>query len=196
MGQFGSLDAPRGIKRPAEDDLMKEQPLTKRLSLLSLGTPNYQAELILTHSVGLTLTDHQGPARAEIAPLHAATTGGEDGGTFMQVDDTKHRVFVADLDEELSDEDRQGKEGQIVFLSDVDKQLTKIPASILTSPTPPPSSTSQELVLYNVPTSLSIPEEQDNVRKAIIETRARLLERQAEDRIFPGEEIHQGCAVG
>ncbi len=30
---------PRGIKRPAEDSLEKEQRLAKRLSLLSLGSP-------------------------------------------------------------------------------------------------------------------------------------------------------------
>lgn len=34
------------------------------------------------------------------------------------------------------------------------------------------------MVLYNVPSSLSVPEEQDNVRKAIIESRARAREKQ------------------
>jgi hypothetical protein len=38
-----------------------------------------------------------------------------------------------------------------------------------------------DLVLYNVPSSLSVPEDRDSVRKAIIETRARAREKQRRD---------------
>ena len=35
-----------------------------------------------------------------------------------------------------------------------------------------------QMVLYNVPSSLTVPEEQDSVRRAILETRARARQRQ------------------
>ena len=38
---------------------------------------------------------------------------------------------------------------------------------------------SKQLVLYRVPSSISVPEEQDSVRKAIIEARARLREKKS-----------------
>ena len=33
-----ALERPQGIKRHAEDDLLKDQPLAKRFDLLNLGT--------------------------------------------------------------------------------------------------------------------------------------------------------------
>jgi hypothetical protein len=94
----------------------------------------------------------------------------------MQVDDTKDRVYIANLDDELSRDD--DPDDKIVFLPDIEKRLTKIPKALLVTTSPPTTGT--ELVLYNVPSSLSIPEDQDSVRKAIIETRARALQRQLE----------------
>ncbi len=91
----------------------------------------------------------------------------------MQVDDTKDRVYIANLDDELS-RDEEDADDKIVFLPDIEKRLTKIPKALLVTTSPPTTGT--ELVLYNVPSSLSIPEEQDSVRKAIIETRARALQ--------------------
>lgn len=91
----------------------------------------------------------------------------------MHVEDTKNRVFIRDLDEELADvaSDKQ----RLVFLPDIEKKFIKIPQSVLTGEreaTPMGS----ELVLYSVPASLSVPEEQDSVRRAILETRARARE--------------------
>lgn len=37
------------------------------------------------------------------------------------------------------------------------------------------------MILYSVPTSLTVPEEQDKVRKAIIESRARAREKQVQE---------------
>lgn len=91
----------------------------------------------------------------------------------MQLDDTKDKVYIYNLDDELSD--IESEEERLIFLPDIEKRLTKIPKSVLTSHEP--STTSSEIVLYNVPTSISVPEEQDNVRRAIIETRARARER-------------------
>lgn len=95
----------------------------------------------------------------------------------MQLDDTKDKIYIYNLDDELSDV--ESEEEKLIFLPDIEKRLTKIPKSVLASSDRP--ATSSEMILYNVPQSLSIPQEQDNVRKAIIETRARARERQARD---------------
>ena len=93
----------------------------------------------------------------------------------MQLDDTKDKIYIYNLDDELRavNEDEE----QLVFLPDIERKLNKIPKSVLQDhPT-----TNSQVVLYQVPSSLSIPKHQDNVRKAIIESRARLREKQAEE---------------
>ena len=95
----------------------------------------------------------------------------------MQIDDTKDKIYIYNLDEELRD--TQSDEEKLVFLPDIEKQFTKIPKSVLMAHNPP--VTGSEMVLYNVPSSLSIPKEEDSVRRAIIETRARAREKQALD---------------
>jgi hypothetical protein len=91
----------------------------------------------------------------------------------MQLDDSKHKVYIYNLDDELSDSDSD--DGKLIFLPDIEKHLrsTRIPASLLANPASATADQSQQLVLYNVPSSLSVPEEHDSVRKAIIEARAR-----------------------
>lgn len=99
----------------------------------------------------------------------------------MRLDDTRDRVYIHDLDDEVSD--IESEEEKLVFLPDIEKRLTKIPNSVLISQSQP--HTSNEVVLYNVPESLSIPREQDSVRKAIIETRARAREKQGQETEAP-----------
>lgn len=92
----------------------------------------------------------------------------------MQVDETKDKVYIYDLDRELSD--IESEEERLIFLPDIDKKLGKIPKSVLA---PRDSSvTGSEMIIYNIPSSLSVPPEHDNVRKAIIESRARAREKQ------------------
>lgn len=95
----------------------------------------------------------------------------------MQVDDTKDKVYIHNLDQELSD--IESDEEKLVFLPDIERKLGRIPKSVLTTRSQP--VTSNEMVLYNVPCSLSVPKSQDIVRKAIIETRARAREKQIQD---------------
>lgn len=95
----------------------------------------------------------------------------------MQIDDTKDKIYIHNLDQEIAN--IESEEGKLVFLPDIEKKLGKIPRSVLTTKAQP--VTSSEMILYNVPSSLSVPREQDNVRKAIIETRARAREKQAYD---------------
>ena len=92
----------------------------------------------------------------------------------MLVDDTRDRVYIHNLDDELSD--IESEDEKLVFLPDIEKKLGKIPKSVLLGESHP--SATNQMVLYNVPTSLSIPKEQDIVRKAIIESRARAREKQ------------------
>lgn len=99
----------------------------------------------------------------------------------MRLDDTRDKVYIHDLDEEVSD--IESEEEKLLFLPDIEKRLTKIPKSVLISQSQPPIS--NEVVLYSVPESLSIPREEDSVRKAIIETRARAREKQAPEAEAP-----------
>ena len=95
----------------------------------------------------------------------------------MQLDDTKDKVYIHNLDDELADV--ESEEEKLVFLPDIEKKLAmtgRIPKSVLLGEGYP--SVGNEMVLYSVPSSLSVPEEQDKVRKAIIESRARAREKQ------------------
>lgn len=93
----------------------------------------------------------------------------------MYLDDTKDRVYIHNLDDELSDIEEE----KLVFLPDIERKLGTIPQSVLTGEAHP--SMGNQLVLYGVPTSLSVPEDQDKVRKAIVESRARAREKQLRD---------------
>lgn len=93
----------------------------------------------------------------------------------MLVEDTPNRVYIADLDAELSD--IESDEDNPIFLQDIEKHLAKIPKHLLVGPDPKPTKDNQ-LILYNVPSSLTVPESQDSVRKAIVEARGRIRDRQ------------------
>lgn len=90
----------------------------------------------------------------------------------MDIEDTPHRVYISDLAAELSD--ISSDEENPIFLPDIEKHLSKIPAHVLRGPEQPRSNEHNQMVLYNVPASLSVPEEQDGVRKAIVEARQRI----------------------
>jgi hypothetical protein len=115
---------------------------------------------------------------------------------FMPVEDNRHRIFISDLDAaiaEIEAEEREAKEKaqeRAFFLpDDVDKELSSIPDEVLRSSMDSSASNppvSQALVLYRDPLSISIPEEVDAVRKAMVEARQRIRERpanQAEERL-------------
>lgn len=109
----------------------------------------------------------------------------------MNLDDTSHKVYIYNLDDELSSdnesdiEDRD-REGRLVFLPDIEKHLRAnrlpfVPRPIL--PNKDGELAGMQLVLYSDgPSSLTVPEEQDSVRKAILEARARVRQKQAEER--------------
>ena len=90
----------------------------------------------------------------------------------MQVEDTKDKVYIHDLEEELAQVSSHQDEERLVFLPDIERKLNNLPTRLLAEDRSNESA-GNELVLYSVPSSLSIPQDQDSVRKAIIETRAR-----------------------
>ena len=108
-----------------------------------------------------------------------------DSDNLMLLDDTKHTSYIYDIERELAS--IEAEEKRISFLPDIEKVLNAIPNSILSEPKPEQN----ELVLYRVPRSLTVTEDQDNVRKAIIESRARARARQAESSAYSPSVVPQ-----
>jgi hypothetical protein len=84
----------------------------------------------------------------------------------MLLDDTKHTTYIHSLDQELAESDPPNDGLVILPLA---ARMMSMPKSIL----PDSSSKGKELVLYTEPTSLTVPQDKDTVRKAILESRAR-----------------------
>jgi hypothetical protein len=194
--------APHGTKRSAENSLEHEQRLSKRFDLLNLGmhlTPTQTS----FHSLTTNAVDNNGtrlyipvpgstdsPRRssspisaphplASTLPLKNRTrtrTPRPPRSDGMEIEDTPHRVYIHDLAAELSD--IESDEENPIFLADIEKHLSKIPKHVLMGPEPK-SNKDNQVVLYNVPSSLSVPEERDGVRKAIVEARQRIRTGQA-----------------
>ncbi|KAL1794754.1 hypothetical protein ACET3X_006570 [Alternaria dauci] len=184
---YAQQNAPHGTKRAADSSLENEQRLSKRFDLLNLvdnnGTRLY---------IPVPGSTDAAPSRASQSPASYGDplafvssrrkqprkprfTCAPEEDTGMQVEDTPHRVYISDLSAELSD--IESDEENPIFLSDIEKHLSKIPKHILQGPEPKPTDKNQ-LVLYNVPSSLTVPEAQDNVRKAIVEARQRIRDKQ------------------
>lgn len=107
----------------------------------------------------------------------------------MQLDDTKHKVYIYNLDDELSDTDSEPsspREGRLVFLPDIEKHLraNRIPVPRPIIPNKDGELAGMQIVLYQPdgPKSISVPEEQDSVRRAIVAARERVREKQALER--------------
>ncbi|USP77230.1 hypothetical protein yc1106_04504 [Curvularia clavata] len=181
-------NAPHGRKRPADGSLENEQRLSKRFDLLNLvdnnGTCLYipvpGSSQAANGSPILSSPTQHAVAGADPLAFSSSSRPKRDRkpraqDDSMEVEDTPHRVYISDLSAELSD--IESDEENPIFLSDIEKHLSKIPTHILRGPEPTPTQHNQ-MVLYNVPTSLTVPEAQDNVRKAIVETRQRIRDRQ------------------
>ncbi|KAF2736642.1 hypothetical protein EJ04DRAFT_462704 [Polyplosphaeria fusca] len=163
-----------GKKRAAETELEGEQRLSKRFDLLDLnknGARLYVPVPGFSQPATASSASPLKPARRTTRP-NAPHTAAADG---MQVDDTPNRVYIYDLDAELSD--IESDEDNPIFLSDIEKHLSKIPKHLLSGPELK-ATKDNAMVLYQVPSSLTMPREQDSVRKAIAEARARIRKRQ------------------
>lgn len=94
----------------------------------------------------------------------------------MHLDDTKHKVYIYNIDDELSSDDED--DSKLIFIPDIEKRLkeTRIPPSILANKDG--ELAGMQVVLYSDPKSLTVPEEKDGVRKAILDARRRLRAKQ------------------
>ncbi|KAJ4355279.1 hypothetical protein N0V95_003034 [Ascochyta clinopodiicola] len=192
-----------GTKRPADGALDGEQRLSKRFDLLNLDNAHKSARLYLPVSSPRTTSTwtptststlhapHAPQPKRQRAPRTPTTTPADTDA--MLVEDTPHRVYIHDLAAELSD--IEADDEHPVFLSDIEKHLSKIPRHVLLGPPPKPTEHNQ-VVLYNVPASLTLPEEQDNVRKAIVEARQRIRDKQLSPVTEPERVVGQVGQVG
>lgn len=161
-------------KRKAENQ--DNERLSKRMSLLNLERNGQKLYVPVEQPTSANTALSSRPK----SPAQRAQAQDDD---IMQLDDTKHKVYIYDLDAELSDSE-SSDDGRLVFLPDIQKHLreTRIPPAILANSEGELAGMNNQLVLYNVPSSLTVPEEQDSVRKAIIETRARARAKQEQKR--------------
>jgi len=163
--------------RKRKADNQDNDRLSKRLALLNLER-NGQKLYVPVEQPTTSFTDTDSYIKEKERKKEKVRVQDDD---MMQMDDTKHKVYIYDLDAELSDSD-SSEDGRLVFLPDIEKHLreSRIPPSILANADGELAGQNKEMVLYNVPISLSVAPEHDSVRKAIIETRARARERARE----------------
>lgn len=171
-------------KRHPTDDLNEEQPLSKRLSLLNLnfGACKYSnnarlywlinerpiADLYVVNKLNSNMRRKQ--LKTQIPPINQRLPTDQER---MEVDNV---VYVSDLDSDSESD----ADDRVVFLPDVERKLNNIPYALANGDRSKNQSTSTELILYSIPSAISIPEQKDVVRRAIIESRRRLREKSAE----------------
>lgn len=176
-------------KRKAEDELDSQSNISSQFKKLRLNhavshTPSSPSGVTYRPLVANTdirpappsFEDHS----HDVTPSYHPPTLPDS--EFMTVDDTPHRVIINDLDAEIAQiEADEAAAASTVFLPDVDKKVSSIPQRLLQNrqAASPTENSNTALVLYQDPASLSIPEDNDMVRMAIIAARARAREKQA-----------------
>lgn len=176
----------RKVREEAYETNERLHKVSRKLSLLNLGTPSIVT--LFTCSITHGLLDLNGqkidvpvdnPSLKAAKPKKPSERPDND---VMQLDNTTDKVYIYNLDDELSDGDSSSDEAKLIFLPDIEKRLrnTRIPPSVLANSEGELAGRNlhTDLILYTVPSSLSVPEDRDSVRKAIIETRARAREKQ------------------
>ncbi|KAJ2967915.1 hypothetical protein NQ176_g9437 [Zarea fungicola] len=162
-------------KRKAEGQ--DNERLSKKLSLLNIEQDGYNKQ----HT----------RAEKQSASSKLKTPDPATDDDMMRLDDTKDHVYIYNIDEEL-EEDSEPEPGKVIFLPDIEKILweNRIPRHILANKDG--ELAGMQMVLYSDPKSLSVPEEKDGVRKAILESRRRIRARQAGidiDNVSPAQEV-------
>jgi len=175
-----------GTKRRPTDELEGEQRLAKRFDLLKLGTathtPSKASELQSRSALTqFALSENGGKqnvggrSSADSSQKQRPQPASDDDNGYMQVEDTKDKIYIYDLDKELAEV--ESDEDHPVFIPDIEKHVMKLPKSVLLGDDVK-AMANKQMVLYRVPTSLSVSEDKDSVRRAIIETRRRAQENQ------------------
>jgi len=186
----------RGLKRLADESNDDAARFTKRFNLLTLGnhaqtwrsqgphlttlTPDSRADSSSNSNYYIPVTPPSLSNGVPIQPQDGLGATIEDDA--MNVDDTRHRVYVQNLDAEIAEIEANEPEERLIFLPDIEKHFSRIPARLLASPQDAMSAAQQqELVLYSVPRSLTVDEGHDSVRKAILDARQRARDKAVED---------------
>ncbi|GJN70454.1 hypothetical protein PLICBS_004512 [Purpureocillium lilacinum] len=171
-----------GRKRKADAHDNNER-LSKRLSLLNLEQNGSKLYVPVESAMAAAAAagDRLAPATGSLTNSGSALAS-DEADDVMHVDDTKHKVYIYNIDDELSSSDNESDDGKLVFLPDIEKHLrqNRIPPHVLVNSDG--ELAGMQMVLYSDPRSLSVPEEKDGVRKAIIESRRRVRERQRQER--------------
>lgn len=188
----------RGLKRLADESSDDQLRFTKRFNLLSLGKHARPRHSQALHLTSITPDPRSGassnsnyyipvtPPPSNGAPIppdnglaHATAVEEDDD---MNVDDTRHRVYVQNLDAEIAEIEANEPKERLIFLPDIEKHFSRIPEHLLASPQDAMrAAQQQELVLYSVPRSLTVDESHDSVRKAILDARQRAREKATEE---------------
>lgn len=96
----------------------------------------------------------------------------------MEVEDTKDKVYIYDLDKELAESESDDE--RPIFIPDIEKHLlARIPRHVLIGDDAREAAKHMQMIIYSAPKSLTVAPDKDNVRRAIIESRKRAQERQA-----------------
>ncbi|KAL0935294.1 uncharacterized protein CTRU02_209885 [Colletotrichum truncatum] len=192
----------RQLRRKRKAESQDNERLSKRLSLLNLGKSvifhyaekNGQKLYVPVENPSATASSPSPQVIPSAASSTTSSSGrhgnlGPPSDEVMQLDDSKYKVYIYDIDDELSSSESEPDEGKLVFLPDIEKHLraSRIPPSILANDQG--ELAGMQVVLYNEPTSLTVPREQDSVRKAIVEARARMREKQRLEREGRGEPV-------
>lgn len=107
----------------------------------------------------------------------------DDRNDFMPLDETADRVWVHDIDAEVAEIEAEEARHGGIELSEAAKEYSKIPEHLLKqNPQAEDPAANMQVILYQDPISISLPEEEDAVRRTIVEARKRMRDKQAEER--------------
>nr|POF15975.1 hypothetical protein CFP56_77019 [Quercus suber] len=176
-GEVGGERMTRKVlgKRPASHDSIGDQErFHKRFNLLSLDNGNRHTNS--NYYIPVSSGPASGALTKEKPSQAASSQVNVDQDDLMHVEDTRDRVFIHNLDEELADV--ESDEERLIFLPDIEKHFNRIPQHILTE-RKDDETRNQELVLYSVPKLLTEQDNHDSVRRAILEARQRAQEKAA-----------------
>ncbi|KAL6876641.1 hypothetical protein J3F83DRAFT_726542 [Trichoderma novae-zelandiae] len=164
-------------KRKADShDFSDRERLSKRLSRLNIepSGPRLYVPVEAPSNAAAFSPSSSSSSPSSSFPSSKPPSQGDE---TMQLDDSKHKVYIYDLDAELSS-DSDTDDGRLIFLPDIEKHLreSRIPRGVLANDQG--ELAGMQLVLYSDPKSISVPEERDSVRRAILEARQRAREAQ------------------
>ncbi|KAI5467285.1 hypothetical protein BGZ63DRAFT_398876 [Mariannaea sp. PMI_226] len=167
-------------RRKRKADIQDNERLSKRMSILNLERDCSKLYVpVETPSPSRTVTT--AATSASTTPANNASSSSSHSNSVpddvMQLDDSKHKVYIYNIDDELSS-DSDSEDAKLIFLPDIEKHLrdNRIPPSVLANKDG--ELAGMQVVLYSDPKSLSVPEDKDSVRKAIIESRRRVRDQQ------------------